>query len=500
MGEFVGHEPCPKCGSEDNFGRYDDGGGKCFGEGCGYFERSTDGSGGSSSKAFMAGVSSTADPEAVAKFRAAARGMGYPKDDLEDLIRPEVARKFHYLVGSDRHGRSCEMACYADWDGTICAGKIRYPNKGRDIESKVTKKGKVYFPWIGDGKAAGFFGHQLWGSGKRLIITEGERDCLAVAQAMKLEWPVVSIKTGAGDQAIKSVLEGMDFIRRFDEVVLMFDNDTPGQNAARAVAEALHHTMKVAIAAPFKGGQKDAWDCLKEGSSREILQSVWNARAYQPKDIVLMSTLRDAVWENNTVEGLPFPHDGLQERTRGTVEGDVVVICAGSGVGKTEFVTETLYHLHFARNEAVGVLFLEDPDIRTAERVVGRHLKKRLHIDRDGLTRAEFDKAWDEVFAHRDIPMLVEFGFSDPEALVHRIQYMAQVHGCSTIILDHISIVVSGMDASDNERKTLDLLMSRLKKAAVSLKIRIFIVSHLSRPEGNKGYEDGLVPTAKHLR
>ena len=133
-----------------------------------------------------------------------------------------------------------------------------------------------------------------------------------------------------------------------------------------------------------------------------------------------MSTLRDAVWENNTVEGLPFPHDGLQERTRGTVEGDVVVICAGSGVGKTEFVTETLYHLHFARNEAVGVLFLEDPDIRTAERVVGRHLKKRLHIDRDGLTRAEFDKAWDEVFAHRDIPMLVEFGFSDPELFTYR--------------------------------------------------------------------------------
>jgi twinkle protein len=29
--QFVQHEPCPKCGSEDNLARYDDGHGYCFG-------------------------------------------------------------------------------------------------------------------------------------------------------------------------------------------------------------------------------------------------------------------------------------------------------------------------------------------------------------------------------------------------------------------------------------------------------------------------------------
>ena len=39
MSKFVGHEPCKKCGSRDNFARYDDGGGFCFG--CHYHERAT---------------------------------------------------------------------------------------------------------------------------------------------------------------------------------------------------------------------------------------------------------------------------------------------------------------------------------------------------------------------------------------------------------------------------------------------------------------------------
>lgn len=34
---FLKHEPCPKCGSRDNLGRYSDGSAWCFG--CGYYER-----------------------------------------------------------------------------------------------------------------------------------------------------------------------------------------------------------------------------------------------------------------------------------------------------------------------------------------------------------------------------------------------------------------------------------------------------------------------------
>lgn len=38
MGVFLHHEPCPRCGSRDNLGRYADGSAWCFG-GCGYREK-----------------------------------------------------------------------------------------------------------------------------------------------------------------------------------------------------------------------------------------------------------------------------------------------------------------------------------------------------------------------------------------------------------------------------------------------------------------------------
>ena len=40
MAAFVRHEPCPRCGSKDNLGRYDDGSAWCFG-GCKYYEPPT---------------------------------------------------------------------------------------------------------------------------------------------------------------------------------------------------------------------------------------------------------------------------------------------------------------------------------------------------------------------------------------------------------------------------------------------------------------------------
>ena len=39
MATFEQHEPCPKCGSKDNLGRYSDGSAYCFG--CGYTEKSS---------------------------------------------------------------------------------------------------------------------------------------------------------------------------------------------------------------------------------------------------------------------------------------------------------------------------------------------------------------------------------------------------------------------------------------------------------------------------
>ena len=82
---------------------------------------------------------------------------------------------------------------------------------------------------------------------------------------------------------------------------------------------------------------------------------------------------------------------------------------------------------------------------------------------------------------------------------MNRIRFMVKGLGCKYIFLDHISIVISGMDTQD-ERRLIDMTMTRLRKLVEELKCAMFVVSHLKRPEGKYGHEEGVQTSLSHLR
>ncbi|WP_458098582.1 toprim domain-containing protein [Roseomonas sp. WA12] len=139
-------------------------------------------------------------------------------------ISAETCKKFGYLVGQKGNGEMVQIAPYHDLStGELCAQKLR----GADKSS---------MPIIGDIDRAGLFGQQLWrGGGKRLVITEGELDCLSVAQAFNLSWPVVSVKRGAKG-AVKDVKQSLEFVEGYENVCLWFDADEHGRKAREEVA------------------------------------------------------------------------------------------------------------------------------------------------------------------------------------------------------------------------------------------------------------------------
>jgi twinkle protein len=77
---------------------------------------------------------------------------------------------------------------------------------------------------------------------------------------------------------------------------------------------------------------------------------------------------------------------------------------------------------------------------------------------------------------------------------------MIKAEGCSWIILDHLSIVVSGMDVQNDERKTIDLLMTKLRQLVEETGAGLILVSHLKRVQGDKGHEQGHEVSLAHLR
>ena len=83
------------------------------------------------------------------------------------------------------------------------------------------------------------------------------------------------------------------------------------------------------------------------------------------------------------------------------------------------------------------------------------------------------------------------------------MRYMLTGLDVDVIILDHISITVSGLEGneiSEGERRTLDILMTKLRSLVEETGKTIIAISHLKRPEAGKSWNEGREPRLTDLR
>lgn len=457
------HGPCDKCGSSDANAVYDDGHTYCFS--CTAYGRSE------------------GQAEGPATGPRNADGLlppGHPKDLAKRRLTEETCRKYKYTVG-EYHGQTVQIANYQR-DGQIIAQKIRFPDKT--------------FKFLGDAKNSGLYGQHLFApGGKYLVITEGELDCLSVSQVQGNKWPVVSVPNGASGAA-KSIRKELDFVSSFETVVIMFDMDEPGRAAAKEVASLL----KPGQAKIAEMSAKDASELLQKGLNAEITKAFWDAKPYRPDGIINAAELWDKIKQPKQV-GIPYPWEGLTKKTYGIRKGELVVLTAGSGVGKSAVVREIAYDL-MNRGNRIGMLMLEESVERTAEGFVGLHLNKPIHITRDGVTEDELKAAFDATTGSGRLWLYDHFGSVSAGNLLDRIRYLSVGCQCDFVILDHISIAVSDSTANDgeDERKLIDRLMTQLRSLVEELKIGLFVISHLRRPNGDRGHEQGAMTSLSQLR
>ena len=455
---FIRHVPCQHCGSSDAGAIYTDGHFHCFA--CGKTE------------------SEAGDITEAPKKAKAGLITGTYIDLIKRKLREDTCRKFGYQVG-ELNGRKVQIAPYYSKDGELVAQKVRTPDKD--------------FKVLGDISKAQLFGANLWGSGKKIVVTEGEIDCLTVSQVQNNKWPVVSVPNGA-QGAKKAIQKNLEYFNSFEEVIFMFDMDEPGQKAARECCE-LFEGGKAKIASL---SMKDPNELLLAGKEQEIISAIWNAREHRPDGIISGSDLWQQVSEKTVVESIPYPWTSLNEKTLGARKGELVTLTAGSGIGKSAVVREIAYHL-LNRGETVGMLMLEENPKRTALGLMGLYLNKPLHINAGDVDEQKLKESFDATVGSGRIYLYDHWGSSDIDNLVSRVRFMARGCGCQWIILDHLSIVVSGLGEGD-ERRLIDNAMTMLRSLVEETGVGMFVVSHLKRPEGNKGHEEGAKTSLSQLR
>jgi len=386
-----------------------------------------------------------------------------------------------YRYGWAKHrGEWVQVAQYAAKDGP-------------EVVAQHWRSEAKNFGWVGEPKRAEtLFGRHLWGRdhGKRLIITEGELDCLSVAQVLDLKWPVVSLANGAGS-AESAVRANSEWLEGFEEVVLMFDMDEPGQVAAKAAAAVLPPgKAKIAIL-PLK----DANDMLKAGRVRELVEAQWNARPWRPDGVLTGPELWARVTAPLDAGGIPFPWAGLQEKVHGLRRRELITVCAGTGIGKSTLARELAVHLIKA-GEKVGVIALEESARETVLGMLGVMVGKYLRLgDPDW---AALEGTWSTGLADR-LAVFDHFATLDPDVLLARMRYMAVGLGCGWILLDHLTIAMSGAEDGE-ERQAIDRLMNRMVKLKEELGVGLIVVSQLKRPGQGVQFEDGRVPRQADLR
>jgi twinkle protein len=462
-GTFLHHEPCPSCGSKDAGSRYDNGDLFCF----------------VCDKTIERGGKTTAPVE--------ERGGG----DWTPL-------EGEYI---DLPTRSLKKATLAHWDykvnrelGVHIANF--YDADRRLVAQKVRGKNKT-FKIIGNGKNLPLYGQWLYNGGKHLVITEGEIDALSMSQVQALKWPVVSLPNGAqsAEEAIENAYEWLD---RFDRIVLMFDMDKPGREAAAKVAPLLPPGKAAIAVLP----RKDANEVLCNEGPEALVRAFWDAPLWVPDGIIDGAEITLDRINEGAVIGLPFPYPKLQDGLLGMRKGELTLWTAGSGIGKSTIVREMLYYLHESHGCYIGNVFLEENNVKTAQGYVAIDNNVPLGMLRHnpGLLTDEQKQASLARVVHQGMWFYNHFGSLESKKLITRLRYLATVRKVDFIGLDHISIVTSGLESSsEGERKDIDILMTRLRQLIEETGVGIHAIVHLKRVTG-KSFNEGAVVSLSDLR
>lgn len=460
MSEWIAtHLPCEDCGSSDALSISANGWSKCFA--CGKNFPPTDDDEENSTR----GPKKVTDKSLVpfGEYRALTKRK----------ITEETCKKFGYFIG-EQHGKPVQVAPYRSIDGEIVAQKIRTANKD--------------FRTTGNFKKVALFGSHLWGEGgKKLIITEGEIDCLTVSQLQGNKWPVVSLPAGA-QAAAGAIKDNLEFVMSFEEVILMFDMDEPGREASQKVAELLPPGKAKIASLPLK----DPNECLLEGRGQEVLQAVWNAREYRPDGIVDIDELIEEI-EKPVEIGLPWCFPSLTKYTYGRRFGEIYAIGAGTGVGKTDFITQQIAHDVIELGEHVGVIYLESKPTETGKRIAGKVDGVRYHVPDAGWQLDQL-KATLQALKGK-VTFYDSWGDTEWEVVKLKIRFMVVSKGIKLIYLDHLT----AMADTANERESIEQLMKEMAGLANELGCIIHFISHLATPEG-KPHEEGGRVMIRHFK
>lgn len=362
---------------------------------------------------------------------------------------------------------------------------VRFPY-GPDASKVRNLKVKRDMKCLGPFSEAPMFGQELFPPGSKESITlfEGEFDAMAGYEMLKGRSACVSIKSGS-NSALKDCRKFWDYINSFNKIYLCFDNDVHGDEAAKSLQGLFDFQKVYHVKMKFK----DANEYLEKNDSGGFWETWHGAKRFTPDNIISsFKEIEKALDETREDQLGGYPFSGLNEKLYGLHAGEVVVIKAPEGVGKTEFFRAVEHHLLRTTELPIGIIHLEEDNGTTIKALAGYELGTPAVLPDCGLSKEDILDGYRRAVRDDEgrIHIHSSFDTENEEAFLGNIRFLVSAASCRFIFLDHISWLATGMEDED-ERRKLDRISQKLKLLAKELRFCLIMISHVNDEGKTRG-------------
>lgn len=315
----------------------------------------------------------------------------------------------------------------------------------------------------------------------RLIITEGPEDMAAVDRIYEMHGDpqyapaVVSLPHGAA--SAKKVLSkhAEDIRRLFKEVVLCFDDDTPGQVAVEKAMLALPSAKSAKLPT------KDANAALIEGKAKAAYNALaFHAEAPKNTRIVSATEIHLKAKEPAKFGELSWPWAKMNDDLRGIRLGETIYLGAGTKMGKT--TVKNALGAHFIQNDKTKVFMAcpEEPNVMTYKLLANQLTGKIFHDPKVPFDEEAFEAAGqilkDKLFM---LNLYQHLGWDSLKKDIH----VAVNEGATAVFVDPITSLSNGVNPTE-ANTLLQTFAQELAAMAADQNFAAFIFCHLRAPEG----------------
>lgn len=357
---------------------------------------------------------------------------------------------------------------------------IAFPYPYGDNTFKVRNLKEKAFRAVGDMTKAALFGKDKFqGGGRSITIFEGELDAQSGYQILRT--PCVSVRSASS--ARKDCSQEWEYLNSFERIYLAFDGDEAGTKAAEAVAGlfVFDKIYKVGLTK-----HKDCNEFLQHGDENEFRNAWTNARKFVPEGIISSREEFFKVIDDDVGRvGVPYPFPTLNSLTEGIRNGEIVLVSALEGIGKTEILRCVEHFLLTTTSENLGIIHLEETKGRLIKGLAGYVLNQPAHLKKGDVSNEEIKQALDALVKndYSRLNVYSHFDTGDLDVILDRIRFLVSVCGCRKIFLDHIGLLVSGLQ-EDDERRKLDYISTILARMVKDLDFSLILAAHVNA-QGN---------------